>query len=77
VGSLIFSLWTRSDTHGLGGKAGKTSYALNVGLADNLYISSKRSFIQPSKASDTLDLRGRNKSQATERLDTALANWMD
>ena len=33
------------DSFGMGGNAGKSSYTVNVGQVDNLYISAKRNFI--------------------------------
>jgi hypothetical protein len=68
---------------GLGGKAGKTSFAVNVGLAENLYISTKRNYFTRSQStvsspcSRTIDLHGCTKKSAIELLDKALVEWMD
>jgi DNA-nicking Smr family endonuclease len=62
------------NTFGLGGKAGKTSYTVNVGRIENLYISSKRSPICCKR--DFIDLHGCTKDQAIQRLDVALIDWV-
>ena len=67
------------DTFGLGGKAGKTSYTVNVGQVENLYISSKRNSVYSKSCSirKSIDLHGCTKDQAIERLDSALVDWVD
>ena len=72
--SVVFN----PNTFGLGGKAGKTSYTVNVGQIENLYISSKRSSIcyKTSPKRDFIDLHGCTKDQAIQRLDEALNDWV-
>jgi len=60
---------------GLGGKAGKTSYQINVGINDNLYFTSKSQVRRRSSA--TIDLHGFTKSEATEKLDEVLPSLVD
>ena len=66
---------------GLGGKAGKTSFAINVGQLENLNISSKRSSIHSgsshSSKSYFIDLHGCSRDEAIERLDKTLVVWVD
>ena len=66
------------NSYGLGGKAGKTSYSVNVGQIENLYISSKRSSICLKSSSNrkSIDLHGCTKNQALQKLDTALIDWV-
>jgi DNA-nicking Smr family endonuclease len=68
------------NTFGLSGKAGKTSYTVNVGQVENLYISSKRNSIY-SKSNSTqrpfIDLHGFTKDEAITKLDAALVDWVD
>ena len=66
------------NTFGLGGKAGKTSYTVNVGQIENLYISSKRNSIccKTSPKRDFIDLHGCTRDQALQRLDAALTDWV-
>lgn len=67
------------STFGLGAKAGKTSFTVNVGQVDNLYISSKSSPVRSNSSSQrkSIDLHGCTKDEAIQRLDTALDDWMD
>ena len=70
------------NTSDLGGKAGKTAYAVNVGRVENLYISSKRNSIHSSSRSSmsrssVIDLHGCNRHEAIQRLDSTLDDWMD
>ena len=63
---------------GLCGKAGKSSYAVNVGQVENLYISSKRnpnSIVSKQRA--FVDLHGCTRDHAVQRLDNALVDWVD
>lgn len=60
---------------GLGGKAGKTSYQINVGVNDNLYSTSKNQGRRRSSA--TIDLHGFTKSEATDKLDEVLPSLVD
>lgn len=66
---------------GLGGKAGKPFYAINVGQVENLYISSKhhpkQSTSSVTQYSLTLDLHGCTRDEAVKSLETALVDWMD
>jgi hypothetical protein len=66
---------------GLGGKAGKSSYDINVGQVENLYISSKRNSIHNrlsvSTARSIIDLHGCNRVEAIARLDNILIEWID
>jgi hypothetical protein len=65
-------------TSGLGGKAGKSSYAVNVGQVENLYISSKRNPNSiSSKQRTCIDLHGYTVNHAVKRLDNALVDWVD
>jgi hypothetical protein len=64
------------STYGLGGKAGKTCFDVNVGEVANLYKSSKSVCIQPSSTSK-LDLHGCTKDEALEKLDQSLQEWND
>ena len=62
-----------------GGKAGKSSYTINVGQVENLYKSSKRKYL-PTKCSNQracIDLHGLTSHEAIERLDKALIGWVD
>ena len=69
------------NSAGLGGKAGKTSYTVNVGQVENLYISSKRKSIHSrsslSSQSSIIDLHGCSRDEAIERLDSSLIDWVD
>lgn len=69
------------DSCGLGGKAGRTSFAVKVGQVENLYISSKRNSIHSrssmSTRSSVVDLHGCSREEAIERLDSSLIDWMD
>jgi len=68
------------NTNDLGGKAGKTAYAVNVGRVENLYISSKRihsSSRSSMSRSSIIDLHGCDRGEAIQRLDSSLNDWMD
>ena len=60
---------------GLGGKAGKTSYQINIGISDNLYFTSKNQ--SRRRPSATIDLHGFTKSEATDKLDEVLPSLVD
>ena len=66
---------------GLGGKAGKISYAVKIGQVENLYITTKRhpehNIPFATQYSSILDLHGRTKDEAITTLETALIDWMD
>jgi len=71
--SVSFASNPASD--GLGGKAGKTSYQINVGLSENLYLTSKKQARRRSSA--TIDLHGFTKSEATDKLEEVLPSLVD
>lgn len=75
----VTSFACNPNTFGLGGKAGKSSYTVNVGQVDNLYKSSKRNSVnsKTSKQRICFDLHGCTQDQAVERLDEALIDWVD
>jgi DNA-nicking Smr family endonuclease len=60
-------------SNGLGGKAGKTRFVVNVGEVSNLYKSSK-SLNQPTAVS-TIDLHGCTREEAVSRLNEGLKEW--
>ena len=62
-----------------GGKAGKSSYTINVGQVENLYKSSKRkySLAKSSNQRACIDLHGLTSDEAIGRLDKALIGWVD
>jgi hypothetical protein len=66
---------------GLGGKAGRTRFEINVGQAENLYISTKRIRSKPTRllrhSSSYLDLHGYTQDEAIEKLDKILIEWLD
>eukprot|EP00956_Cyclotella_meneghiniana_P001371 scaffold1462_cov64-Cyclotella_meneghiniana.AAC.12 len=62
-----------------GGKAGKSSYTINVGQVENLYKSSKRkySLTKCSNQRPCIDLHGLTSDEAIERLDKAMIGWVE
>ena len=75
-----FAVVNNLDSFGFGGKAGRSSYTVNVGQVENLYISSNRDFIHCkscSRQKPSIDLHGYTKVKAIEKLDEALVDWMD
>lgn len=65
---------------GLGGKAGKTHYTIQVGEVSNLYKTSKRLRRSSSSANQSqkvlkLDLHGLTKYEALKTLDESLPTW--
>jgi hypothetical protein len=65
---------------GLGGKAGKTSFSVNVGRVENLYKTSKRDRLtNASRASciAKIDLHGCSQMEALERLNEWEGTTMD
>jgi hypothetical protein len=64
---------------GLGGKAGRTSFSVNVGRVENLYKTSKRDkFTNASKATlAKIDLHGCTQEEALERLNEWEGTTMD
>ncbi|KAL7550134.1 hypothetical protein ACHAWF_013380 [Thalassiosira exigua] len=71
----------RAQSEGLGGKAGKSHFEIQVGEVRNLYKTAKHaaSGSDPSASlpTSTLDLHGRTREEALERLDEALEVWVD
>lgn len=68
--SSSISVVHNPDTFGLGGKAGKTSYTVNVGQVEYLYKSSKRNsnHSKSSKQRNCIDLHGCTQDQAVKNL---------
>ncbi|KAL7547142.1 hypothetical protein ACHAWF_010456 [Thalassiosira exigua] len=67
---------------GVGGKAGRTSFLVNVGKVENLYLTSKRTSrgaraAKPRCAMANVDLHGCTKEAALERLEASLTEWLD
>jgi hypothetical protein len=68
-----------SSSDGLGGKAGRTRFEINVGQPENLYISTKRIRSKPAGflCLPTIDLHGCTQDEAIEKLDNILIEWLD
>jgi len=70
-------------TDGLGGKAGKSYFVVQVGEAENLYKTAKPSGATQSfrfkhtRERNEIDLHGLTKKQALEKLDAKLPGWID
>eukprot|EP00956_Cyclotella_meneghiniana_P018395 scaffold30603_cov21-Cyclotella_meneghiniana.AAC.1 len=62
---------------GIGSKAGKGSFVVNVGEANNLYKTSKHSKLIRSKPSICLDLHKLTKEQALAALNDSLPTWIE
>lgn len=70
---------------GLGGKAGKTHYPIQIGEVNNLYKSAKRSKRRKQKSRKkakqneniSLDLHGMTADEARTKLDESLSKWID
>jgi DNA-nicking Smr family endonuclease len=62
------------NTEGLAGKAGKTSYVIQVGEVNNLYKSSKKSQVHVPK-SQFIDLHGYTQIEALDKLNQSLPQW--
>jgi len=64
---------------GIGGKAGRTSFVINVGRVENLYKTSKRggAHHRPQEAMAMVDLHGLTKEVALGRLNASLEEWVD
>ena len=62
---------------GLGGKAGKSHYAIQVGEVSNLYKTTKPNQISSSidSSKHTLDLHGYTQAEALTKLDESLQVW--
>eukprot|EP00956_Cyclotella_meneghiniana_P023447 scaffold45673_cov70-Cyclotella_meneghiniana.AAC.2 len=67
----------RPDSVGIGSKAGKGSFVVNVGEANNLYKTSKHSKLIRSKPSICLDLHKLTKEQALAALNDSLPTWIE
>mmetsp|Transcript_23685 Transcript_23685/g.50689 ORF Transcript_23685/g.50689 Transcript_23685/m.50689 type:complete len:527 (+) Transcript_23685:127-1707(+) len=68
------------STVGIGGKAGKTSFVVNVGRVENLYKTSKRGRAHHHGSTGDLakvDLHGCTKEEALGTLGVSLQKWMD
>lgn len=63
-------------TTGLGGKAGKPQYFVQVGEVQNLYKTSKPRCGSPARAM-TIDLHGITKTEAIDLLNESLPHWID
>lgn len=65
---------------GVGGKAGKPYFIVQVGEVQNLYKTTKPSlkrYSLHSADSTTLDLHGCSREEAAAKLDSSLATWID
>jgi len=66
---------------GVGGKAGKSHFEINVGEVENLYKTTKPSAIashcSSSNTMPTLDLHGCTKEEALKKLNESLKVWVD
>ncbi|KAL7549344.1 hypothetical protein ACHAWF_012617 [Thalassiosira exigua] len=69
------------STVGLGGKAGRARFVVNVGRPENLYLTAKKGAKSLANAKTTgvanVDLHGLTKEQALERLEASLNDWMN
>jgi DNA-nicking Smr family endonuclease len=65
------------STEGLGGKAGKTQYVVQVGESANLYKTTKAGISSPPLRAITIDLHGQTKAQVQSTLETSLPIWND
>ena len=66
--------------NGLGGKAGRSSFSVNVGRVENLYKSSKRDRLNHASRSSRIakiDLHGCTQEEAVERLNEWEGNTME
>jgi len=62
---------------GIGGKAGRTSFVVNVGRVENLYKTSKRGRAHHRLPQATIDLHGCTQEDAVEKLGASLETWVD
>jgi len=62
---------------GVGGKAGKSCFVVQVGEIQNLYNTTKSSQRNSSGHASTLDLHGCTKGEAIAKLDESLKIWVD
>lgn len=64
-------------TDGLGGKAGKVFFNVNVGQVENLYKTSKSGLTSYPRTKLSVDLHGYTKQEAVSKLDECLPEWKD
>lgn len=64
-------------TDGLGGKAGKVFFNVNVGQVENLYKTSKPASTNNRSNNFTMDLHGHTEEEALRRLCESLPEWVD
>lgn len=74
--SSLPSLANNPFKEGLGGKAGKSHYVIQVGEVQNLYKTTKPSH-STSKPLSPLDLHGCTRDEALAKLDERLKAWVD
>eukprot|EP00956_Cyclotella_meneghiniana_P009254 scaffold12701_cov40-Cyclotella_meneghiniana.AAC.3 len=67
----------RPDSVGVGSKAGKGCFFVNVGEANNLYKTSKHSKLIRSNSAICLDLHKLTKEQALAALNDSLPTWIE
>lgn len=87
VGCVNLQIFHHSDSSGVGGKAGKPYYVVQVGEVQNLYKTTKRStssvqFLSHKSSSSCsstpeLDLHGCTREEALVKLDENLKVWVD
>jgi len=65
------------STVGIGGKAGRTSFAVNVGRVENLYKTSKRGRAHHRPPQAQIDLHGCTQEEALDKLGASLRTWVD
>ncbi|KAL3791738.1 hypothetical protein HJC23_007505 [Cyclotella cryptica] len=63
-----------ANMSGVGGKAGRSSYVIQVGEVDNLYKSSKKS-TRPGPKFQMIDLHGHTQLEALNKLNECLPQW--
>jgi len=64
-------------TDGIGGKAGKTQFLVQVGEACNLYKTTKKSACSLQQKPIVTDLHGLTKEEAVSLLAASLPSWID
>ena len=82
LNALVSSAEFNPSMTGLGGKAGRTQFSVNVGRVENLYKSSKKNRLNHASSSRAshiakIDLHGCTKEEAMERLNEWEGNTMD
>ena len=63
-------------SEGLGGKAGKVLFNVNVGQVENLY-KTRKTVASYNRSALYIDLHGHTKEQAETKLDECLPEWID